>query len=369
MRFSPSGLTIGLLLAAALAMSSPTKADETRPVPTCGARCSLVAVVVAAPETFVPTVALTGGIEPKFQSNVAFRINGRITQRLVEIGDHVAADQTLASLDPQEQKANLDTADAGFASSKALLAQAKVAFERQEALFRNGYTTRPSYDQAQQQLRTQQAALDSAQANLDTAKEQFGYTDLKAGVAGIVTSRAAETGQVVQAGQTVFTIAQDGPRDAVFEVYEALLTDPPASATVRVALQADPGVRTTGTVREVSPTVDASSGTVRVKVGLDSVPAGMSLGAAVVGSGDFKPRRAIVLPRGALFRWDDAPAVWRLDPGTNRVEPRVVTIDRYDGDRLVLSGGIAAGDTVVTAGIQFLHPGQVVGIVGSGMRP
>lgn len=362
--------TFRIMFATALAIvaASPALADGASPRP-CDDACVLVDVVVAKSETFTPTVALTGGIEPKFQSNIAFRISGKIVQRLIEIGDHVSADQILAKLDPQEQQANLDTAKASLASAQALLVQAKVGFTRQDALFKNGYTTRPSYDQAQQQLRTQQAAVESATAALGSAEEQFGYTDLKAGIAGIVTARNAETGQVVQAGQTVFTIAQDGPRDAVFEVYEALLTDPPASKVVRVALQSNPSVRTTGTVREISPTVDASSGTVRVKVGLDSVPDGMALGAAVVGSGDFKSRRAIVLPRSALFRWDDAPAVWRLDPKTGTVEPKVVTIARYDGDNLVLTEGVAPGDTVVTAGIQFLHPGQIVGVAGSEPTP
>jgi RND family efflux transporter MFP subunit len=344
-------------------MCFQSRADGTPPpAPVCDARCVLVDVVVAKSETFTPHVVLTGGVEPKFQSNIAFRVSGKIVQRLIEIGDHVTGDQILARLDPQEQRANLDTARAGLASARALLAQAQVAFARQESLFKNGYTTRPSYDQAEQQLRTQQAAVESAVAALGTAQEQFGYTDLKAGVAGIVTARNAEAGQVVQAGQTVFTIAQDGPRDAVFEVYEALLTNPPSGPVVEVALQSDPSVRTTGAVREISPTVDASSGTVRVKVGLDSVPAGMSLGAAVVGSGDFKSRRAIVLPRSALFRWDNSPAVWLLDPKTQKVEPQVVAVERYDGEKLVLSEGINTGDTVVTAGIQFLHPGQIVGV-------
>jgi RND family efflux transporter MFP subunit len=313
-------------------------------------------------DMYAPQVALTGGIEAKFTSNIAFRISGKIDQRLVEVGDHVTADQVLARLDPKDQQANLDTATAGLVSAQALLVQAKTTFDRQASLFKSGYTTRPAYDQAEQQLRTQQAAVESAKAALGTAQEQFGYTELKAGVAGIITERNAETGQVVQAGQTVLTLAQDGPRDAVFDLYESLLTEPPASRKVDVYLQTDPSVMTSGRVREISPTVDPSSGVVKVKVGLDETPARMSLGAAVVGVGTFKPRRAIVLPRGALFRWNDAPAVWLLDTRDHTVQPQVVTIDRYTNDKLILSGGVSPGDTVVTAGIQFLHPGQIVGI-------
>ncbi len=338
-------------LGAATEVSSPAASNP---------HSTLVETVIAKPRTFSSKVSLTGGIQPKFQSDIAFRINGKMTERLVEIGDHVTADQILAKLDPQEQQANLDTAQAALASAQALLAQAKVTFERQDTLLKNGFTTRTSFDQAQQQLRSQQASVDSGVAALGNAQEQFGYTNLKSGVAGIVTARNAEAGQVVQAGQTVFTIAQDGPRDAVFDVYEALLIDPPAGDKVQVTLQSDPSVRTTGSVREISPTVDASSGTVRVKVSLDTVPDQMTLGAAVVGSGEFKPHSAIVLPRSALFRWDNDPAVWKLDPKTNAVEPHVVTIDRFGGNDIVLAAGVETGDIVVTAGIQFLYPGEIV---------
>ena len=372
MRHRP-GLSCSLLLItsiAAIPAWGQTKApDNPAAVVDCGARCVLVHAVVAREQMFVPTVVLTGSIAPKYQTNVAFRVSGKIIRRTVEIGDHVTADQVLATLDPRDQVANVDTAKASLASAQALLVQANVGFERQQALFKSGYTTRPTFDQAQQQLQTQQASVDSAKAALGTAQEQLGYAALKAGVAGIVVGRNAEAGQVVQAGTTVFVLAQDGPRDAVFDVYEALLAEPPASRIVKVALQSDLGVRTQGTVREISPTVDDKSGAVRVKVALESVPPGMSLGAAVIGAGAFKPRAAVVLPRSALFRWDDSPAVWLLDKTNHTASPKVVTVDRYDGDKLILSGGIEQGDMVVTSGIQFLHPGQVVGVAETEPTP
>lgn len=330
--------------------------------PLCDAHCVLVRTVVAREDTFTLTLALTGTVAPKFQSNIAFRTSGKIIDRLVEIGDHVAANQILAVLDPRDQTANVDTVTAGLASAQALLVQATIAFERQQALLTGGYTTRPSYDAAQQQLRTQQAAVESAKAALGTAQEQLGYTKLRAGIAGIVVGRNAEAGQVVQAGQTVFSLAQDGPRDAVFDIYEAALTPPPASRTAKIVLQSDPSVVTQGQVREISPSVDDKSGAVRVKIELDHTPERMSLGATVVGSGDFQPQRAIVLPRSALFRWNDAPSLWLYDAASRTVQPKPVMVARYDGDNLVLSGGVTPGDVVVTAGIQFLHPGQVVGL-------
>jgi RND family efflux transporter MFP subunit len=345
-----------------------SQAIETNPALPSDARRVQVVVKLVKSQQYAPKVSLTGSLEPRFSTNIAFRISGKIEQRLVEVGDHITADQVLARLDPQVQQANLDSAKAGLSSAQALLTQASATFDRQTELLKTGFTTRQTYDEAQQGLRTQQAAVESAKAAVDIAEEQLGYAELKAGVAGIITARNAETGQVVQAGQTVFAIAQDGPRDAVFDVFEALLTDPP-SRSVRVFLQADPSVVATGTVREIAPTIDPASGTVKLKVGLDSIPPQMSLGAIIVGVGTFKSRPAIVLPRSALFRWQDLPAVWLFDPKTRTVTPRVIAIERYAGETLVLSDGVASGDRVVIAGVQFLRPGQVVSVAGDEAAP
>jgi len=311
-------------------------------------------------------VVLSGDIQAKYLANVSFRVTGKIAERLAEVGDHVRADQVLARLEPQEQQVNVDTAQAALVSAEALLTQAKVNFERQETLMKSGYTTRTTYDGAEQQLRTTQASVDSARAALGTAKEQFTYTELRTGVAGIITARSAEAGQVVSSGQNVFTLAQDGSRDAVFTVPTILLEPPPESRKVDVSLQADPRVTTVGTVREISPTVDTNSGGVRVKIGLDAVPAGMTLGAVVLGRARLRPRDAVTLPWSALFRWKDASAVWVLDPGTGSVSPKAVEIDRYEGSGIVLAGGVEPGEEVVTAGIQFLSPGRKVTVAGKG---
>ena len=123
-------------------------------------------------------------------------------------------------------------------------------------------------------------------------------------------------------------LAQDGPRDAVFNVYEALTAHPPGDKTIQVTLQSDPTVAAKGHVREISPTVDAASGTVRVKVGLERTPPAMSLGAVVIGRGRFASREAVVLPWSALYRFDDRPAVWIYEAKTGTVAVRTIEIDR-----------------------------------------
>lgn len=338
-----------------MATATGARADDA-------ARLVPVHVVVPQVTATASDIALSGEIQARIQSNIAFRIDGKVTDRRVEVGQHVTADQVLATLDPTEQKANLDNAKAGVSSAEALLQQAKTNFERQKTLIASGFTTQSSFDSAQEALKTNQALVDVARAALSTAEEQLSYADLKAGIDGIIVSRSVERGQVAQTGQTVFTVAQDGPRDAVFNVFEALLVRTPPSKTVAVTLQADPTVQATGEVREISPTVDPASSTVKVKVGITDTPARMTLGAAVVGRGRWNQRTALVLPWSALFQWEGRPAVWTVDDGdvvsVSPVEPL-----GYGTGSLTVAGGLDGKRRVVTAGVQLLHPGQKVAVV------
>ena len=319
-----------------------------------------VGTVTAKASEFSTEVSLTGDIEAQVQSDISFRVSGRIVERFVDVGDHVTPDQVLARVDGQEQRIGLDTANAALASAQAQLQQSEAAFGRQKTLITSNATSQSSLDAAQENLSVAQAAVASATAQVGQAKEQLDYADLRAGVAGTVVSRNAEAGQVVQAGQTVLSIAQDGPRDAVFDVYEALVGKTPGSPTISISLIADPKVTTTGTVREISPIVDSKKGTIRVKIGLKETPPAMTLGTAVRGHAGLLPQMRFVLPASALFLWQGKPAVWTVTANTKQAEPREVTLDRYTTQSIVLIDGVKDGDIVVTKGGQLLRPGQTV---------
>ena len=324
-----------------------------------------VRTVTAEMSQFSREIQLTGEIQARIQTNVAFRITGKIIGRAVEVGDHVTADQVLATLDPRDEKSDADNAKAAVASAEAVLVQSKASFDRQQSLIASGFTTRAAYDQAKAAFDAATAQLDAAKAALKTAQEQLSYTELRAGADGIIVGRNAEAGEVVQPGRTIFTLAQDGPRDAIFEVYEALVSGRPRTTPVDIILQSDPKVKAAATVREVSPTVDPKSGTVRVKLGLIDAPPEMTLGAAVTGRVRLNAGDAIVLPWSALYEWQGKPAVWILREG-NRVSPQIVTIESFATRELILSGGVKPGDRVVSAGIQFLRPGQTVAVAQGG---
>lgn len=355
-----------LLLVLWLGPARPARAEAPHPatsrVGTSGA-IPRVVVTTAQMSASAPDVVIPGDIEARYQSNISFRVNGRIRERLVEVGAHVAPDQVLARIEPEQQEAALRDAEAALAAAEASLAQATVTFARQAELMKGRYTTQTAFDAAEQGLRTTQAQVESGRARLGSVREQLTYTELRAGVPGIVTARNAEVGQVVRQGETVFTIAQDGPRDAVFNVYEGLLASPPKSREISVVLLADPAVRVAATVREIAPTVDPANGAVKVKATLTGDAPGMTLGASVVGLGNLDASQAVTLPWSALFRWGGEPAVWIHDPRDGTVSPRRIAIEAYAGTGMVLRDGVAAGDRVVTAGIQFLRPGQRVAVV------
>ncbi len=341
---------VGVLVQSGCSEPQPQAANPPMPV----------SVMVASRTSVTSAVRLTGEIRARVESDLGFRFAGQIASRLADVGDRVEAGQVLAALDSTRQTADVSAATARVQSAQAQLTQAQAAFERQKALLVKGFTTQSNFDDAQLQMQTAQASLETAQADLGTARDSLGNTQLRADATGIITARNAEVGQVVQAAQAVFTLAKDGPRDAVFEVYESLLTAPPDQNQVEIMLLSNPAVKAVGTVREAAPAIDPNTGTIRVKIGVDATPPEMQLGSAVSGVGRFHKRDLFDLPWTAFFVANDKPAVWVVDPKSNAASTREVEVDSYQTRRLLLASGLSDGDMVVTAGVQLLRAGQVV---------
>lgn len=350
-----SGIAKALLLMQLVGLSGCGDQSEANPK-----AAPLVRTQVVAFTDYAPTAALTGEIKARVQTNLSFRVSGRISERLADVGARVTPDQILARIDPKEQSADVESAEATVQSAEARVRQTATAFERQQTLIKNGFTTQRDYDQAQEALRVAEGSLDSAKAQLGTARDALSYTELRAGAAGLITARNAEAGQVAQAGQTMFTLAQDGPRDAVF--YESVFLQYPATPTVHVALVSDPNVTATGAVREVSPSTDTKSGTVRVKVSIQHVPPGFMLGALVSGSATTKARQVVVLPSSALSTLAGKPAVWVVDPKSLAVSLKTVVVAAYATGNVVIESGLQPGERVVTAGAKILRLNQIVAL-------
>ena len=347
---------------AALIAATVTGCNQASP-PTEAARQVRTIVVHDGAEGEI--VSLTGQIRAKDEVSLGFRLDGRMIERPVHVGDRLAAGQVVARLDPQIQQNALRSAEANLASMEAVLTQARLTFARQQELLKEGWTTRANFDEVQQKLLTAQAQVDSAEAQVRTAREQQSYTVLSADAAGAVTAVGAEPGEVVHAGQMVVQLAREGGRDAVFDVPEQLIRNGPHDPVVEITLGNDEQVKATGRVREIAPQADSATRTFQVKVGIADPPAAMRLGATVVGRLRLSAPPGFEVPASALTETDGRPAVWVVDPQSKTVSLRNVEVLRYDPATVVISQGLETGALVVTAGVQTLRPGQKVRLLGA----
>jgi RND family efflux transporter MFP subunit len=312
-------------------------------------------------------VSLTGHVKAKDEVSLAFRIDGRMIARLVNVGDTVTAGQVVARLDPANQENAVRVAEAALQAAEATLTQAKLTFVRQQELLKNGWTPRAKFDDAQQALQTAQAQVDSARAQLRTARDTLSYTVLTADGPGAVTAKGADPGEVVRAGAAIVEVARHGGLDAVFDVSEQIMrTGPREPPPVEIAMTLDPRIKAMGRVREVSPQADSTTGTFRVKVAIENPPDAMRLGSVVTGRIRLAPPHRTEVPASALTQAGDHPAVWVVDPQSQTVSLRAVDVGQYEGNDVVLSSGLKTGDIVVTAGVQMLRPGQKVRLLGGG---
>jgi RND family efflux transporter MFP subunit len=311
------------------------------------------------------TLSLTGEIQPRYQADIGFRVNGKILARPVDVGSEVKTGDLLARLDPQQYRQDLEVAKAEVAAAQAELARARAQEARQRELLKNGHTTQVKYDLALKSFKTAEAQLNAARAKQVQASENLSYTELKADSDGVVTAVGADAGQVVSAGQMVVRLAQPGEREAVFNVAEGALKNPSKNPTVMVHLVSDPAIKTAGTVRYVSPQADPATRTYTVRVSLPEAPPQMRLGANVVGTVTIDQARIVALPGSALFEKDGKAAVWLVGKD-HTVQLKPITVDRYQGDSVIVGEGLAPGELVVTAGVQKLIPGQKVTLAEDG---
>jgi RND family efflux transporter MFP subunit len=345
-----SVFSVALLASAAIVLCSCEQQQSSE------ARPKMVETVVAAAAPVAESDSITGEIDARVQSDLSFRVSGRITERLADVGTPVKAGQVLARIDPAEQEADLAVAKATLQSAQAVEVQSRLAFERQQSLFKTQVTTKASLDQAQETLLTAQG---TAEDLLETSQDALSYTELRADADGVITARNAEVGQVAQAASAMFTLAHDGPRDAVFKVYESLFLKNKMVDKVTITLLSDPSRNVEASVREISPTIDPATGTIKVKVGLEG-PASMPLGAAVAGTFHSATQQAIELPWSAMASKVGHPAVWVVDPSSSKVSIHSIDVSTYGTGKFGVSVGVAAGDLVVVNGTKFLRPGQVV---------
>ncbi len=306
----------------------------------------------------------SGEVKARVESQLGFRVAGKITRRVVELGQRVQAGQLLAQLDPRDYQLAADAARAQVTAAATQRDLAAADFKRYQSLKEQNFISGAELERRDTTLRAAQATLEQAQAQLAGQGNQTGYTQLLADVSGVVTGVMAEAGQVVTAGTPVVRIAQDGARDVVFALPEDKLPSLPVGAGVVVRPWSGGAERFNATVREVAASADPVTRTFAVKVTLPA-QAALPLGATAYVLPQAPATglpQVIKLPTSALRQEGKGTAVWVLDPASMTVRSQPVQIATADGNDAVVAAGLQPGQLVVSAGVHVLSPGQKVTI-------
>jgi RND family efflux transporter MFP subunit len=313
-------------------------------------------------ESTVPnSTAAVGTVEPRFKTDLSFRVLGRLIARPVNVGDLVEQGEIVAAIDATALELAVRSAKADLARSQALLANASGTEQRQRTLIATDTTTKQTLDNAVQVRAGAEASAARAQANLTKALEQLGYAQVKAEFGGIVTAVGADVGQVVSPGQTVVTVARPDIREAVVDIGPDFPVQLRVGLPFAVSLQFLPTMQVEGQIREIAPQADPVTRTQRVRIALNDPPSSFRLGATVTArlAGDQRP--ILRVPQSAVLTKDGENFVWAVDPPANTVSLRKVDVFRDEGG-IQVTAGLEARTRIVTAGIHSLKQGQQVRI-------
>ncbi|XEY16072.1 efflux RND transporter periplasmic adaptor subunit [Azospirillum sp. HJ39] len=357
-RFAPSMTATVAMLATAGLLVGCNETQSAASAPQQEVRPVRVATV--ALESHLDSVRYPAVIRPRVEADVGFRVGGKVTSRLVEVGSRVEPGMPLARLDPTDLDLQIRASQAQLASAQADAANARSDFQRYASLRQGEWTTRQEYDRRKTTLDKADSKVHEVEAQLRVLNNSAQYATLLAEEAGVVTATLIEPGQVVAQGQTALRIARLGTMEAVANIPEQRVAAL-SGQTLSVELWSDPGRSIAGTLRELSPSADADTRTFQAKIALSDPPPTVQLGmTATVTAAAGHGSSVVRLPLGALTQHEQAPAVWVLSAPDNRLELRPVTVAAYAGDLALIGGGLKDGERVVTAGVHKLDAGQKV---------
>ena len=323
-------------------------------------RISISPVLVVQPQpSALASQSYPGEVRARFDPQLAFRIAGKVTRRLVDEGERVKANQPLAELDPQDVRLQLQATRAQVAAGQANLNLVRAERDRYKTLLDRQMVSRSQFDNAENLYRSGEAKLQQLKAEQDVASNQASYAVLRAPQDGVIAQRQIDVGQVVAAGQTMFTLAADGEREVLISLPEQDFTRFKLGMPVSVELWSQPGQHFSGRIRELSPSADPKSRTFAARIAFQAgkVPAELGQSARVYIPGEGAS--ALSVPLSALSAENGATYVWRITKD-NTLEQVPVQIGPFGEKSVPVLKGLKAEDWIVAAGVHVLHPGQEV---------
>ena len=298
----------------------------------------------------------TGVIRARYETDLAFRVGGKVVSRNVEVGQRVRAGQLLFRLDAEDYELAVKAAESDVIAAEAEVKVTIIEHDRRVVLRRTGAASLSEFDKTLSDRDVAFSRRDRAVRMLALARNRLSYCTLTADAEGVVTALPAEAGQVVAEGQAVARLARDGGREAVISLPENRVTVA-RSAPARVTLWSSPGHSILAELRELSPTADPVTRTYQARFSLPGAGPGVELGmTATVHLAPADAARGFVLPLSSVFGQGDRPAVWVVGRGAGRPTLTPVEVREYRQESVVIAKGVKPGDLVVTAGVQKIDP-------------
>ena len=334
--------------------STAEKSDPPRPV--------LVAGVHYEPE--IPERSFVGTIRARIETDMGFRVAGKVEKRLVEVGQIVEAGQPLATLDAIDLKLQAEQAQAELSAATGTLAQAAAAETRAKELKAKGWATDAQLDQANAAAAEARARLNRAQRSVELTSNSLSYATLVADSRGVVTATMIDPGQVVSAGQPAIRVARVAEKEAVVAIPETMIGRA-KDGTAKVSLWSEPGRSYTAKLREIAPQADPATRTYLAKFSLPDADDRVALGmTATLTLADSAGDRVARLPLSALFSQGERPSLYVVDDA-GKVTLKPVTVKSYGSEHVLVTAGVEEGAKVVAIGVQKLDPAEKVRTVSS----
>jgi RND family efflux transporter MFP subunit len=302
--------------------------------------------------------SFTGVIAARVQSDLGFRVPGKVLERLVDVGQTVTLGQALMRIDPTDLGLALRAREEAVAAARAHAVQTAEDEERYRDLVSAGAVSASAYAKVKAAAESAQAALDAAEAQAEVARNETSYAVLLADADGVVVEALAEPGQVVGIGQVVVRVAHAGLREAVIELPETLR--PAIESTARATLYGN-GPTGSARLRQLSDAANRQTRTFEARYVLEGPLAEAPLGSTIsIEIPNGRPAAALQVPIGAIFDPGKGPGVWQVDGEAPRVTWRAVRVAGLGKESASVVGDLKAGDRVVALGANLLHEGEPV---------
>ncbi|MEE4073509.1 efflux RND transporter periplasmic adaptor subunit [Pseudomonas viridiflava] len=333
-----------------------------------GCRDKPVREVVERPVLFTEIVEphkalhgrFAGSIQPQYEVPLGFRVAGRIATRQAEVGKAVRKGDLLATLEPSEQQNQLHARQAELSKAQSSWQQVRDEQLRYQQLFERGVGSRARLDQLSSDLRNQEALQQRADIALQQARDHLSYTRLLAEFDGLVTDWRAEVGQVMAAGEPVVSLARPESREAMVDLPVGLVASLADSAQIRVLSPLNEQISVRARIRQLSPQIDPTTRTQRVRLALNDTPDLFRLGSTISVEISGAAPASHQLPGSAVVQRGGKAQVWVIDPLTSTLSPRVIQVLARNGSTVQVGGELHVGDKVVTAGVNTMQPGQKI---------